>query len=84
MALLIESMTKFHTTQWEIRVWRQEGIEFDHTTGTNSDLLEILADAEGLTARAIVDRVMEIPRINAIEILDRVSKNGLIAHADWP
>jgi hypothetical protein len=84
MALLIESMTKFHTTQWEIRVWRQEGIEFDHTTGTNSDLLEILADAEGLTARAIVDRVMEIPRINAIEIIDRASKNGMVAYADWP
>lgn len=84
MALLIESMTKFHTTQWEIRVWRQEGPEFDHSSGTNRDLLDMLADVEGLSAREIVSRVMEVPRINAIEILDRASKNGLVAYSDWP
>jgi hypothetical protein len=84
MALLVESITKFHTVKFEIRVWRQEGPEFDQAGGSNDDLLDILADVEGLSARAIVDRVMEIPRISSIEVLDRSSKNGLVAYADWP
>lgn len=84
MAILVESITKFHTTHYEIRVWRHEGPEFDDVTGSTADLLDILADAEGLSPRAIVERVMEIPRISSIEVVDRTSKNGMYACADWP
>jgi hypothetical protein len=84
MATLVESITKFHTTHFEIRVWRQEGPEFDQTSGSTADLLDILADVEGLSPRAIVERVMEIPRISSIEVVDRTSKNGMYAYAEWP
>jgi hypothetical protein len=65
-------------------VWRQEGPEFDQTSGSTADLLDILADVEGLSPRAIVERVMEIPRISSIEVVDRTSKNGMYACAEWP
>lgn len=84
MATLVESITKFHTTHFEIRVSRQEGPEFDSVSGSTADLLDILADVEGLSPRAIVERVMEIPRISSIEVVDRTSKNGMFAYAEWP
>ena len=84
---LFESMTRFRvtTTGAIIRCWRQEdGYSAEIVENTRREIDEVLQAANITKPTAAgAEMLLEIDRMNAVEILDG-SGNGLVVYKDWP
>jgi hypothetical protein len=77
----IETMTQYVMGRTTIRVWREE-TEFK--TGPDPEVdraLNNIMTGSGL-AKQVVDALKDLPRIAAIEVLDR-DLNGVVYYPDW-
>ncbi len=85
MNLLLESMTPLKVCGYYVRVWRQESL--NHPIN-NADLVDAADDLSmelmsGATDGTIARRLIELPRVNAVEVLDG-EKRGVVLYRDWP
>jgi hypothetical protein len=79
MSKLRESMLPINYGIYSIRIWRQEEL-----TGpiNNVDLLKVL-EKEFSSAQDIADFLIELPRVNAVEVLNHFGE-GIILYNNWP
>jgi hypothetical protein len=74
-----ESMTRWELGQRVIRVWREES---EPCYGPDSELLLILRQFDEETRDSeILERIGNMPRISAVEILR--DGHGIIRYPDW-
>lgn len=81
-----ESMTRVAHPFYAIRVWRDEAELFDaidaDDLSTNFDLHRAV---KNLTSKRAVFQALEmLPRVAAIEVLDRQTGDGAVLYLDWP
>jgi hypothetical protein len=76
-----ETMTRYATGKWIIRVWREEP---EYHTGPDKEVLAILERTvwRGSTPEAITHYLGELPRVSAVEIVDSRGNGGLF-YPDW-
>lgn len=82
--IYIESMTKVTDIEKNlaVRCWRHELNKDYNPTSNKREITEVLAQ-EYPTAYAAAEAVLEIDRMNAVEILDS-DGNGVVLYKDWP
>jgi len=79
---VLESMTCIERDGFVFRVWRAEELDMKWNATTNSDLVsEALKYDKALD---IFKALSEMPRVSAVEITGKQSKNGLVAYTEWP
>jgi len=74
---IMESMTRVETTNYVVRVWRNEP---DLLPKANDDIVRALAGLE--ERRDIIEALEALPEVVAIEVLDRQG-NGVLLYPDW-
>ena len=79
---IIESMTRITLpNKTYIRVWRQE---FELKDSYDNDDLSVVANLSiHLTPSKIAEKICELPRINAVEVLG-ADGAGVLIYPDWP
>lgn len=83
-------MTKFAVLElYTVRCWRQESdynedIEIQTSDEIRDVLMEFEPKIHSVTKKDIAVRLLEIDRMNAVEVLDNESSDGLVVYADWP
>lgn len=82
MARVIESMTRIVKHPWVIRVWREESDLQDRYD--NSDIILMLDEQYADYPTKIAEAVLEMPRVNAVEVVDRIKGDGVVVYKDWP
>lgn len=80
-----ETMTRVETPFFTIRVWRTERELFDaidaDDLGANNDIRRAV---QGLTSKRAIFLALEaLPRVAAIEVLDRQTGDGALLYPDW-
>lgn len=81
---VIESMTRFECLNFNVRVWREENdLEYD-----NRDLQKIVkayetTDWGGYGMRLMIESITGLPRVNAVEVLQK-NGDGFVIYPDWP
>ena len=64
-----------------VRVWREEAsLLKEYDTG---DIQGCIILNSTLPQNKLVDAIMKLPRINAIEVID-IKGNGVVYYAEWP
>lgn len=83
---VFETMTTFKHGSLLIRVWREEPA---FKMGPDEEVVErLLAVKTGMFSgrtmpERFVDSVKDLPRLSAIEVLDRSTKDGALFYPDW-
>jgi len=89
MTLLLESMTPLTIGDYSVRVWRGEPLPFFDDARHHFDksdiirainALDILEDPDPFE---IAKTLIDLPRVNAVEVLDP-EKHGIVLYRDWP
>lgn len=80
---IVESMTKVSLPKYTIRVWRQEASDYEHKPGLYSDIEQVARANEGSTPSELAAKLAELPRVNAVEVLDW-DLGGVVFYNDWP
>lgn len=82
MPKVIESMTRVPLSGGRVvRVWREEAsLLKEYDTG---DIQGCIILNSTLPQNKLVDAIMKLPRINAIEVID-IKGNGVVYYAEWP
>lgn len=85
MNILIESVTRIETPRFVVRVWRQEEKIGHRWPLENTDLKGIAQTASdvGNHALKLVQDLLTLPRVNAVEVLDHEG-NGVVYCKNWP
>ena len=89
MAAVIESMTRVERGPYIVRIWRQEEVIVDKDTlkdGYDNDdvrLVILRIPWTSLNPKRIVEEVVKLPRINAVEVINRQG-DGIVYYPDWP
>lgn len=80
MSKLRESMTPLKYGIYSVRIWRQEEL-----TGPidNYDLIDALGKYEVASGQDLADLLIELPRVNAVEVLDPKGV-GVVLYQNWP
>jgi hypothetical protein len=80
MSKLRESMTPLKYGIYSVRIWRQEELtgSFD-----NQDLIDAAAQYEIASGQDLADLLIELPRVNAVEVLDPKGF-GVVLYQNWP
>jgi hypothetical protein len=82
MPQVIESMTRIIKHPWVIRVWRTEESLQEHYD--NSDIILMLDEQYADYPTKIAQAVLEMPRVSAVEVVDRIKGDGVVVYKDWP
>lgn len=81
-----ESMTRIEAAYpLIVRVWRQE--EAACGSFLNSDLhqcVERLCDNGTPQPHEIVEEISKLPRVNAVEVIDKHTGCGILCYPEWP
>lgn len=82
MAKVIESMTRIPLSGGRVvRVWREESsLSKEYDTG---DIQGCVVLNSTLPQNKLVEAILRLPRINAIEVID-MKGNGVVYYTDWP
>ena len=82
MPKVIESMTRVPLSGGRVvRVWREEqGLTKEYDTG---DIQGCVIMNSALPQNKLVEAVLKLPRINAVEVID-MRGNGVVYYSDWP
>lgn len=81
-AVLIERMIRFTLPKYTIRVWMQEGLDYQYSVIDLSQV-ELVAHAnQELPMRELVEKMLEVEGVNAVECLDW-TLNGIVAYSNW-
>lgn len=90
MNIYIESMTRFEFQRFTVRCWRmEESYDLQSEIITRRDIETVLnnmnTDAAHLFSlpQYIALAVLELDRMNAVEVLDSEG-NGCVIYKDWP
>ena len=79
---IIESMTRITLpNKTYIRVWRNEDTLQD--SYNNSDLNSMANRNTHLTLSQLAEKIAEMPRVNAVEVL-AVDGEGVLIYPSWP
>lgn len=81
-AVLIERMVRFTVPKYTIRVWIQEALDYQYALNGYSDVELIGHKYQDLPMRELVEKILEIEGVNAVECLDW-SLNGIVAYSNW-
>ena len=83
---VIESGLTMNTLSFQIRVWRQE--ESLDSPMDNWDIEQAIRNAESTskccTAKDFTELVAKMPRVNAVEVKDRLNGKAVIIYTEWP
>lgn len=71
----IESVTRIVKHPWVIRVWREETDLQEHYD--NADIILALDDMYADLAKNLAEKIMEMPRVSTVEVVDRIKGDGL-------
>lgn len=89
MTLLFEHMIKVETETHVCRIWRQErDLSYNWPyLGIDDDDLKLLAaeiiKKNGIN-KAVLSALVEVSRVNSVEVVDRLTGCGICVHKDWP
>lgn len=81
-AILIERMIRLTTPKYTIRIWKNEPLEYEYTPEGVSEFELIALRYEDLSMRELVDKLLEVDGVNAVECLDW-NLNGIVAYSNW-
>lgn len=75
-------------TGWWIRVWRESDLNEPDPIDADKDLTELLTrmdqlDAEQISFLSIATAVLNLERVNAVEVSDEEGF-GIVEYRDWP
>lgn len=80
----VESMTTVKLYSHVVRVWREE--KEVKTEYENTDIMRFileLAVVPAITGKAIAERVIAMPRVTAVEVINHLG-NGTVIYKEWP
>lgn len=84
MDILCESITPLIRGPFHIRVWREE--KDPHNYNVSDLIAEItkMSITHNDRVGVIAERILELDRVNAVEVVDITSHRGVVLYADWP
>ena len=90
--ILTESMTKYERSGIIIRCWRQEEkTDSESIRESTQAVKEICNYAYEQNVSGVENfyhacalQVLEMERVNAVEVLDKATGIGVVLYADWP
>jgi len=80
---VIESMTKISLPKYTVRVWRDEGDEYEHKPGLFTDLHSMAQANQDNPPAELAKKLAGLPSVAAVEVLDWDS-GGVVVYNNWP
>lgn len=81
-AVLIERIIRFTLPKYTIRVWIQEGLDYQHKVVGLSQVEVVAHTNQELPMRELVEKMLEVEGVNAVECLDW-TLSGIVAYSNW-
>lgn len=78
----IESTAELQYKNTLIRLWRDEETLEAAEAATHQDVASELSQATSLADAA--QRIAALPRVNAVHVMDVMTRRGLVAYVNWP
>lgn len=86
MKVLTESILPFTCSSggWSIRVWREEPSGDVASHDDIDERVKKLNRKKFLKAKPIAKALIEMERVNAVEVKDFITGVGIVVYKDWP
>lgn len=81
---VIESIHEFHTRDYTIRVWMEQASVSDDYRDDEADLSDIINKRSYFDKGKLALCVLEMPRVNAVEVKETRCGRGIVLYKDWP
>jgi hypothetical protein len=85
----LESITEASLWHFSLRFWRAQEHGFDEQKDHDEILQAVAAlgrtDVDEMKAREIASHfIVTLPRINAIEVKNNITRKGIVIYPEWP